>query len=205
MREYQPIGCRDEYTTNLLAKAGIDVFFNYCLSLMFDKREKEPKDGKIIFCDAFNYLNTPSIFKGENIYRLWHYADPSKPPQYKMKRAQELLDIYKYEAKLVITSRLHCALPCIAMGIPVILSSPYEHHRFDLAKEFIPLYELNIRNSHWPHAQFIHKVISYLYRKIGQPLHNYNKINWNSQPLDIEHIKDKILAATKEQIRVFTT
>src|SRR5262249_33119050 len=34
--------------------------------------------------------------------------------------AQQLLKLYS-SAKLVITSRLHCALPCVAFGTPVIL------------------------------------------------------------------------------------
>jgi hypothetical protein len=35
-------------------------------------------------------------------------------------RARELLTLYS-SAKLVITSRLHCALPCLALGTPVVL------------------------------------------------------------------------------------
>ena len=37
----------------------------------------------------------------------------------KFDQAQKLLDIYA-QATLVITSRLHCALPCLAFGTPVI-------------------------------------------------------------------------------------
>ena len=53
-------------------------------------------------------------------------------------RAEEILKIYS-SAKLVITSRLHCALPCVAMGTPVILlrkgieSDP----RFDGLRDFV--------------------------------------------------------------------
>jgi len=37
----------------------------------------------------------------------------------KLKRANEMLDLYA-SAKLVVTSRIHCALPCLALGTPVI-------------------------------------------------------------------------------------
>ena len=37
-----------------------------------------------------------------------------------MKLAQQVLNQYA-KAKLVITSRLHCALPCLALGTPVVL------------------------------------------------------------------------------------
>jgi hypothetical protein len=39
---------------------------------------------------------------------------------FRLSRARELLALYS-SAKLVITSRLHCALPCLALGTPVVL------------------------------------------------------------------------------------
>ena len=36
--------------------------------------------------------------------------------------AKELLDFYRDNAGLIITKRIHCAMPCAAMGIPVIFS-----------------------------------------------------------------------------------
>jgi len=42
---------------------------------------------------------------------------------YRLSQAQALLRKYS-AAKLVITSRLHCALPCLAMGTPVLLLRP---------------------------------------------------------------------------------
>ncbi len=39
---------------------------------------------------------------------------------FRLSRARELLTQYS-SAKLVITSRLHCALPCLALGTPVVL------------------------------------------------------------------------------------
>ncbi len=45
------------------------------------------------------------------LYRLMH--------AYRSQRAEELLQTYA-RARLVLTSRLHCALPCLALGTPVI-------------------------------------------------------------------------------------
>src|SRR5690606_10514170 len=39
--------------------------------------------------------------------------------------AEELLNKYS-TAKLVITSRIHCALPCLALGTPVIYLNGFE-------------------------------------------------------------------------------
>jgi hypothetical protein len=41
----------------------------------------------------------------------------------RLSKARELLTRYS-SAKLVITSRLHCALPCLALGTPVVLLRP---------------------------------------------------------------------------------
>jgi len=43
----------------------------------------------------------------------------------KFKMAEDLLHTYA-KAKLVITSRIHCALPCLAMGTPVIFINGFE-------------------------------------------------------------------------------
>ena len=58
----------------------------------------------------------------------------------KFQRAQTYLDKYT-QAKLVITSRLHVTLPCLAFGTPVILvhENP-DDPRFDGLKEYINLY-----------------------------------------------------------------
>ncbi len=41
-----------------------------------------------------------------------------------MKRAAALLDTYRSRAKVIVTTLLHCALPAIAMGIPVVVFYP---------------------------------------------------------------------------------
>src|SRR5690606_30999823 len=43
----------------------------------------------------------------------------------KFKMAETLLKKYA-KAKLVITSRIHCALPCLAMGTPVIFVNGFD-------------------------------------------------------------------------------
>jgi exopolysaccharide biosynthesis predicted pyruvyltransferase EpsI len=65
--------------------------------------------------------------------------------------AQEYLDRYRKEAKLVITSRLHCALPCIAMGIPVIVMGDHRDKRLQLVEEFTkihPYFAINMRGAY---------------------------------------------------------
>lgn len=57
---------------------------------------------------------------------------------FRVDRAEELLATYS-SAKLVITSRLHCALPCIALGTPVVLLRPgvESDPRFEGLRDFV--------------------------------------------------------------------
>ncbi len=49
--------------------------------------------------------------------------------EYFESQAQNLLETYKREAKLIITCALHCAAPCVAMGIPVVLIARNEENK----------------------------------------------------------------------------
>ncbi len=61
------------------------------------------------------------------------------------KAAELLLAEYRKNAKLIITTALHCAQPCMAMGIPVVFINPEynEADRFSSMHGIIPLYSIN--------------------------------------------------------------
>ncbi len=42
----------------------------------------------------------------------------------RLQYAKEIVESYGKKAALVVTKRIHCAMPCIAMGIPVIFLGP---------------------------------------------------------------------------------
>ncbi len=64
-----------------------------------------------------------SEFVPENIIdkaiKISHFFDSKLTNEEQYKTAKELLEKYA-KAKLVITSRIHCALPCLALGTPVL-------------------------------------------------------------------------------------
>jgi hypothetical protein len=117
LRFHAPIGCRDRYTAQKLNEFGIESFYSKCLTLLFKRREHLPdcKQTFVVDCviDLPSELTTDAIF-------LTHVINPLFPEEEKFRLANEMLGFYNDNATLVITSRLHCALPCIAMGIPVI-------------------------------------------------------------------------------------
>jgi exopolysaccharide biosynthesis predicted pyruvyltransferase EpsI len=68
---------------------------------------------------------------------LHFILEPGKAtdPEYRMYYANDILNKYK-SAKCVITSRLHAALPCLALGTPVLLiNTQPDQYRFEGLKE----------------------------------------------------------------------
>lgn len=111
-------GARDIWTLKFLKNNGFkNSYLSYCLTLTFPPY-RGPRNNNILFVDALSCKSTQqnqlSHFM-KNLYNL--------KPQERLIIAQERLDLYK-KAKLVVTSRLHCALPCIAFGTPVLFQMP---------------------------------------------------------------------------------
>ena len=147
-KKFQPIACRDQHTVRLFSKYGIDAYFSGCLTLTFDEVTSTSqniyladvlKKPGYIQVDPAGYsklsnaiivphelLTYMKLFKkgftSSNKFYNWIYWTLTKNnPILKLRIAQELLNKYG-EAELVITSRLHCALPCRAMNTDVIVN-----------------------------------------------------------------------------------
>lgn len=143
------VGCRDGFTLDFCQKQNIPSYFSRCLTLTFPKREITDKQNKVFFVDIpekfLQYIpeeikNDAVIVKQRNsrdvIKRNWEDC---------MQKTDNLLNRYRNEAKLVITSALHCASPCIAMGVPTILiqSAIETKTRFGSLKNIIKTHDLN--------------------------------------------------------------
>lgn len=142
------IGCRDLYTLEFCKKLGLNAYFSRCLTLTLPKRESKPNQNKIFFVglqesflpfipnDIKNQAEqiNQQLFKTNNLTSN-HFFDV----------ANALLQRYKNEAKLIITSALHCAAPCTAMGIPVILCRQNDEQltRFSALNSILPIYTLD--------------------------------------------------------------
>lgn len=72
--------------------------------------------------------------------------------QQKFAMAEDLLQKYA-RAKLVITSRIHCALPCLAMGTPVIFVNGFDSFvdscRFDGILELFNRIDIDSKTGNW--------------------------------------------------------
>lgn len=64
-------------------------------------------------------LLTSQQIKNATILTQYHYSEEYPTRESRFKRAEELLNIYA-SSELVITSRIHCALPCQGLGTPAL-------------------------------------------------------------------------------------
>lgn len=109
-------GARDAWTLKFLKDNKIqNAYLSYCLTLTFPPY-KGPRNNNVLFVDVEN-CNQPNQLS----HKMPHLK--KLKPLERLNIAQERLNLYK-KAKLVVTSRLHCALPCIAFGTPVIFHNP---------------------------------------------------------------------------------
>lgn len=180
LRQHMPIGCRDEATMKLLRRKGIEAYTSGCLTISLPRREKEPDKKKVFLVDIPSALEKyiPSEIK-ENCEYINHEGTINHAPMTDEDRmriddyAKEVFIKYKTEASLVITSRLHAASPCLALGIPVILAIDNIDSRFSWLDKLIPIY-----NSE-----------------------HYEEINWFPQAVEIEELKENMISLVIQKLK----
>ena len=178
LKEHEPIGARDIETKKRLERNGIEAFFSGCMTLTLQKFENVEKNNKIFLVDASN--SVIEKVKKENceyeIEEITHWTVPEeiskKSIDDRMKDVETLLKKYQ-GAHLVITNRLHVALPCVALGTPVILVHPeyYDEDRLGTFLKYMDNYtdkefsDMDIKEIlNFPKAN------NDEYRKISEPL-----------------------------------
>lgn len=141
LKRWQPIGCRDEYTLNVLRKYGITSYLHGCSTITFPERSPG-KYEKVYIVDVDQNLveAIPAELKEHAEFRTHLRADISEDPK---AAALKQYNEYKDNARLIITSLLHCAVPCIAAGIPVILLKNNVSYRFSWVDKLLPIYTPN--------------------------------------------------------------
>lgn len=181
MQQLHNIGCRDRNTRDFLLSHGVDAYFSGCMTLTFDKRHNKIKNGKIFVVDLQPKAarRLPKRIKSKSDFSITHLYKFNKHPITKQEarafeqHARDILDRYKNEAKLVITSRIHVAMPCVAMGIPVVfITDNPNDERFDVLRGILPVY------------------------------HSYDikYVKWSPKPADIDLLKQKIITNAIAQI-----
>lgn len=134
LKSIEPIGCRDSHTFNLLSSKGIETKYTGCMTLTLNKFEDVKKEKYICAVDVSEaVVNKIKETTDMEVKVITHTV----PEDYyklsweqRMKNVEELLRTYQ-GATAVVTFRLHCALPCLALGTSVILlNEDYRNDRF---------------------------------------------------------------------------
>ncbi len=176
-KKHAPIGCRDLHTMKLLRAKGVEAYFSGCLTLTLRNPFSKRTD-KIYFVDvdpAVARALLPSRVSEEVLF-LKHEVPLHTPLADKFCLAQTYLNNYA-SAKLVVTSRLHCALPCVAFGTPVIF--------------------INKNLSDPRFSGLIHLLRHYSCEVVRKGL---VRINWNNpgpNPVDISEMRGRLIASCR--------
>ena len=123
LKKYEPIGLRDDVVKKYLDEGGIENYFSGCTTLTLEKFKNVKKTDNICLVDL-DYFTTANIkSKFKNVITVTHYVDKdytSMSYDERFNYVENVLKTYQ-SSKMVITTRLHCALPCLALGVPVLL------------------------------------------------------------------------------------
>ena len=159
LKKYSPIGCRDTKTRDQFIKYGIDSYFSSCLTTTLDidfAVNDSERTNEIIFIDykfgdypkADQFLRTLNAYNlsENNIVHTEHEFNVNMTHIERFKLAKKLLNRYA-RAKLVVSSRIHGALPCLALHTPVIfIKRKYDHRRFPGLYELLNTIGKNSKN-----------------------------------------------------------
>ena len=126
LRHYAPIGARDVSTLEMLERNHIPAYLSGCLTLTIPQFSNVEKTNEVLLVDLDEKSEAivRKMYPAENFQSVTHNVNAEEysalSVEDRLRRVEKLLRRYQ-GAKCVITSRLHCALPCLALQTPVLL------------------------------------------------------------------------------------
>lgn len=179
LKRWEPIGCRDERTRDLLHKYDIQAYIGGCLVSTIEYDNIECKDkSKVVFIDVPRFVE-PYIsdeiknnieFTDHELYLSYEQVEHDNSAK---NRAKNQIKFYAEEAKMIVTSRFHGAVIGLALGIPVILVAENNFYKFSWLSKLLPFYD--------------HKTA--------------NQINWCPQAVEMTAIKEKMIQLAISRIQ----
>jgi hypothetical protein len=114
-----PVGARDTATLEFLQEQRVPSYLSLCFTLMY-QIPIAPTRESILVVDVNDTLLPKDILEKAELLECNVPPPRNAHSALRFRYAFELLQMYANRGKVVITSRIHVALPCLAIGIPVI-------------------------------------------------------------------------------------
>lgn len=146
-----PIGCRDEKTRKMFLGWGIPAYFSGCLTTTMSLGDAEiTKSDEILLVDGVDHPVPAEICQkleahyGLPLVRITHdppHTDGSLE-DYSDRAQQRMIELLKrYKgARKVVTTKIHCGLPCMGIGANVMVIHPNPSDpRLNTVREFMPV------------------------------------------------------------------
>ena len=181
MRNFGPVGCRDEFAMQQLRQLQIPAYLSGCVTAVFPRPEGVREKNKTFLIDVpeslYPYIPPQLLENSEKITHLFP-IDHSRPATEEdaerfFKEGCRLFERYKKEAGLIISSRMHGLMPGISMGIPVIAAMENRSRRFSWLDKFVPLYTPDL----------------------------FSRINWSPKPVEYEAHKQLLTRHIIQRLR----
>ncbi|HTT97754.1 MAG TPA: polysaccharide pyruvyl transferase family protein [Rhizomicrobium sp.] len=129
-KAHAPIGARDLWTRDLLRAKGVDSYFSGCLTLTLGTGETRARRDYVCAVNLNGRMRAAVERRTGSPVVVRSHNGHKGSFEERVAVASDLLSLYAH-AKCVITTKLHCALPCLALGTPVLLvTAASDSYRF---------------------------------------------------------------------------
>ena len=155
-KKYAPVGTRDIHTKKILDELKIDNYFSGCMTLTIEKFPNIKRKDYIVLVglkdEEIEYIKSKTTRPIKIVKQDVPYGSFSNETwDERKKRVIDILKIYQ-GAHMVITNKLHCSLPCLALETPVLLlydrSFPENEDRIGTYLEYLNyIYREDLQNS----------------------------------------------------------
>jgi hypothetical protein len=178
LKQYEPIGCRDAYTRNVLERHGVKAYFQGCITTVLPIMENRC-DKKIFFVDCISEIIP---FIPDSFINKCEFID-SQSADVGIMKSEDIYSMVKrkYEyicsnAALIVSGRFHIVTPLYAMGVPsfFIERASQEVSRFITINPYISIYAYE----------------------------DFDKIDWNPRYYRYEELKQKIISIAVRRIKL---